>query len=94
MDIRIKLKIFGVPLAVPENAFFDNNGVVNNKSIPEYKISKKHNASNYHCVREESVVGILRAGKEDTATNLADLLTKFLPYYWKQELLGLLLYNY
>jgi hypothetical protein len=37
---------------------------------------KKHNAINYHAVREVVAAGILRVGKEDGKTNLADLLTK------------------
>jgi hypothetical protein len=37
---------------------------------------KKHNAINYHVVREAVAAGILRVGKEDGETNLADLLTK------------------
>jgi hypothetical protein len=38
---------------------------------------KKHNAINYHDVMREAVAaGILRVGKEDGETNLADLLTK------------------
>jgi hypothetical protein len=37
---------------------------------------KKHNAINYHAVREVVAAGILRVGKEDGETNLADLLTK------------------
>ena len=39
---------------------------------------KKHNAINYHAVREAAAAGILRVGKEDGKTNLADLLTKVL----------------
>jgi hypothetical protein len=39
-------------------------------------LTKKHNAINYHAVREAVAVGILRDGKEDGETNLADLLTK------------------
>ncbi len=37
---------------------------------------KKHNAINYHAVREAVAAGILRVGKEDGETNLADILTK------------------
>jgi hypothetical protein len=37
---------------------------------------KKHNAINYHAVREAVVAGILRVGKEDGKTNFADLLTR------------------
>ena len=43
MDIRIKLKMCGVPLDGPENVFCDNNGFVNNTSISESALSKKHN---------------------------------------------------
>ena len=44
VEIRIKLKMVGIPLDGPENIFCDNNEVVNNKSIPEYTPSKKRNA--------------------------------------------------
>jgi hypothetical protein len=37
-------------------------------------LMKKHNAINYHAVREAVVVGILRVGKGDGETNLVDLL--------------------
>ncbi len=37
---------------------------------------KKHNAINYHAVREAVAEGTLRVGKEDGKTNLADLLMK------------------
>ena len=94
VEIRIKLKMLGVPLDGPMNVFCDNNGVVKNTSIPETTLSKKHNSINYQCVREAAADGILRIGKEDMATKLADLLTKFLPYSWKGKLLGCLLYNY
>ena len=34
VETRIKLKMFGVPLAGSENVFFDKNGVVKNTIIP------------------------------------------------------------
>ena len=80
LEIRIKLKLFGVPLAGPEILFCDNNEVVKNKIIPESTLSKEHNAINYHCVREASASVILRIRKEDTATNLSNPLTKLIPY--------------
>ena len=70
--------MFGVLLNVSVDVFYDNHGVVMNASKPESTLQKKHNAINYHAVREEAVVGILRFGKEDGETNLADLLTKVL----------------
>ena len=80
MEIRIKLKSFGFPLAGPENVFCDNNGVVNNISIPEPTLSNNHNEIDYHCVSEVATAGIMIVGKEDTETNLANPLTKLLPY--------------
>jgi hypothetical protein len=76
--LRYKLRMFGVPIEGPANVFCDNRGVVKNVSVPESMLMKKHNAINYHAVREAVAAGILRVGKEDGETNLADLLTKVL----------------
>ena len=57
-------------------------------------MSKKHNTVNYHIVREAVAADAMRVGKEDTDTNLADALTKILPYSRKKELLGCVLYDY
>ena len=84
VEIRIKFKLFGVPLSGTETLFCDNNGIVKNKIIPESTLSKEHNAINYHCVSEVSECGTLRIRKEDTATNLANSLTKLLPYSCNQ----------
>jgi hypothetical protein len=78
MALRYKLQMFGVPIEGPANVFCDNHGVVKNVSIPESTLMKKHNAINYHAVREAVAAGILRVGKEDGETNLADLLMKVL----------------
>ena len=56
--------------------FCDNAGVVKNVSIPESVLHKRHNAINYHIIRESVAAGIMQVGKEDTLTNLSDLLTK------------------
>jgi hypothetical protein len=50
--IRYKLRMFGVPIDGPVNMFCDNNGVVKNTTIPESMLAKKHNAINYHAIRE------------------------------------------
>jgi hypothetical protein len=76
--LRYKLRMFGVPIEGPANVFCDNRGVVKNVSMPESTLMKKHNAINYHAVREAVAAGILGVGKEDGETNLADLLTKVL----------------
>ena len=88
----IKLKRFGVPLDVPANVHCDNKGVVQNMSIPESALSKKHSAINYHLIQESIAAGILHIGKEDTQTNIVDAFTKLLPYSQKYQLLrGVLL---
>jgi hypothetical protein len=72
--------MFGVPIDGPaNNVFCENNGVVKNTTIPEAMLAKKHNAINYHVIREALAAKILRVGKEDgMTTNLADLFTKVL----------------
>jgi hypothetical protein len=74
--MHYKLRMFGIPIEGPVSVFCDNRGVVNNTSMPESTLMKKHNAINYHVVREAVAAGILRVCKEDGETNLADLLTK------------------
>jgi hypothetical protein len=76
--LHYKLRMFGVLIEGPANVFRDNCGAVKNVSILELTLMKKHNAINYHAVREAVAAGILRVGKEDGETNLADLLTKVL----------------
>ena len=78
VSLRYKLRMFGVPIDGPADVYCDNQGVVKNASIPESTLTKKHNAINYHAVREAAAAGILRVGKEDGTTNLVDLLTKVL----------------
>ena len=51
-SMRFKLRMFGVPLVGPAQEFCNNQGVVMNASIPESVLTKKHNAINYHAVRE------------------------------------------
>lgn len=94
VEQRLKLKSIGVPIKGPANVHCDNQGVVKNTSVPESTLSKKHNSINYHVVRESAAAGILRVGKEDTETNLADALTKMMSYSRKQALLGNILWDY
>ena len=71
----------------PTYTMCDNQGVAKNTSLPQSTLGKKHNAVNYHVVREAAAAGILRVGKEDTETNLADLLTKILGWQRRHQLL-------
>jgi hypothetical protein len=91
--LRYKLRMFGIPINGPALVYCDNQGVVKNVTIPESVLSKKHNAINYHAVREAVAANILRVAKEDSSTNLADLLTKPLTEQRRVTLLRSILYN-
>ena len=45
--LRIKLKMFGVPIDGPADFFCDNDSVVKNTSISTSMLAKKHNSVNY-----------------------------------------------
>ena len=91
--MRYKLRMFGVPVLEPADALCDNRGVVKNTSIPSSVLTKRHNAINYHALKEAAAASILRVGKEDTETNLADLFTKILPRERRNELVSQFTYS-
>lgn len=93
ISMHYKLRMFGVPIDGPAQVYCDNQGVVKNTSLPELVLSKKHNAINYHAVREAAAAGVLEVHKEDTQTNLADLFTKVLSADCRRELLRSILSN-
>jgi hypothetical protein len=94
VSLRYKLRMFGIPLAGAAHVFCDNQGVVKNASILESVLTKKHNAVNYHAVREAVAARIMQVAKEDGQTNLAGLFTKCLPAPRRKELLQSILYNF
>jgi hypothetical protein len=91
--LRYKLRMSGVPMNGSAKPYCDNQGVVKNVSIPESVLSKKHNAVNYHAVREAVAAHIMQVAKEDGDTNVADLLTKPLTEQRRTTLLRSILYN-
>jgi hypothetical protein len=68
-----KLRMFGIPIDGPTNAFCDNKSVVTNSPVPTFTLKKKHNSIAYHSVREAVASGVLRVAKVHTSENLADL---------------------
>jgi hypothetical protein len=94
ISVRYKLRMFGIPIEGPAQASCDNQGDVKNASHPESALTKKHNAINYHAVREAAASGVLGVIKDDTAMNPADLFTMVFPADRRRELLGSIrLYN-
>ena len=83
VELRYKLRIFGVTFDRPSYLMCDNQLVVHNTSLPKSNVVQKHNAVNFHVVHQVSAASILRVGKEDSYTNLDDIVTKILG--WKQH---------
>ena len=88
VSLRYKLRMFGLNLQGPAYTYCDNAGVVKNVSVPQSVLHKRHNAINYHIVRESVAAKIMVVGKEDSQTNLADLLTKVLTAERRNYLCG------
>ena len=57
----------------------DNMAVVLNTTIPSSTLKKKHQACNYHKVRESIAGGFIKYGHIKSDDNMADILTKPLP---------------
>ena len=90
--LRIKLRYFGVPVEGATDVFCDNESVFKNASTPESTLKKKHLGICYHRSREAVAAGVIRVAKEHTSTNLADLLTKSLPFDTRERLLDYFTY--
>ena len=74
-----KLRMFSIPIGVPEIVYRDNDAVYKNVAVPSSVISKNMHSISCHFWREAVATGMVRVGKEDAVTNLAVFLTKFLP---------------
>jgi len=85
--LRIKLKCFGTPIVGPCSMFCDNMAVVKSTSIPESVLAKKHTTINYPIIREAVAAGIIRIGKKDTETNIADAFMKLMDFSRKFKFL-------
>jgi hypothetical protein len=80
--------MFEVPIEGSTNVFCDNEAVYKNTSIPESTLKKKCHSIAYHRCRREAVAGhTITIAKEGTSTNLADLFTKLLCIFHREELL-------
>jgi hypothetical protein len=91
--LQYMVRMFGIPLNTSAYVHCDNRGVVMNTTRPESTLTKKHQAINYHAVREAVAAGIIWVIKEDTLTNLADLFTKILPGPRRNQLLSQIVYG-
>jgi len=78
ISIRYMLRSLGIPVEEPTSLIGDNLGVIQNASIPDSDLKKKHVAISYHCVREAVAAQIVKPIWCDTTQNWSDICTKAL----------------
>ena len=76
IEMRYKLRMLGVKVEETSVMVGDNMAVVINTTLPSSSLKKKHQACNYHRIREAIAAGIFKFGYIDTSLNLADVCTK------------------
>jgi len=91
--LRYKLRMMGVPIDGPTQIFCDNDAVVKSTTRPESTLKKKHNAINYHRIREAQAAGYINISWIESGQNIADVLTKVLVGDKRRELIRRILYT-
>jgi len=76
--IRYMLRSLGIKVNNPCRLYGDNLGVIQNATMPEGTLKKKHVALSYHFVREAVAVNVISAFKVPGKDNFADVMTKSL----------------
>jgi hypothetical protein len=76
--VRYMLRCLGVKVERSSYLFGDNLGVIQNATIKDSLLKKKHVAISYHRVREAAAANIIHPMKIDSKDNYADVLTKSL----------------
>jgi hypothetical protein len=74
--LRYSMAMLGVSLESSSHLVGDNMAVVLNTTIPSSALKKKHQACNYHKVRESIAAGFIKYGHIKSEKNVADILTK------------------
>ena len=89
--LRYKLRMLGVPLEGPARFFCDNKAVVKSGSYPEIALRKKTASIAFHQIREAVASSKMLMYYEKSSSNIADLFTKSLPRFKRQELIRCIL---
>ena len=76
MAMCYKLRVLGVTINGPTQILEDSESVGGSWSIPSIILNKKHNAINYHQVREAVAAGVIILVTITETSNPSDLLTK------------------
>ena len=86
--LRYKLRMFGIPIEESTKLLCDNESVVRNSSKLESTLNKKHCSLAYHAVRWAVAASIVAIGWIPTDLNIADVMTKRLTVYKREQLFG------
>ena len=83
-SIRYMLRCLGVKVTVASLICGDNLGVIQNCTVSDSLLKKKHVAIAYHKSRESAAAGIVHPIKVASKNNFADILTKAMsgPAFW------------
>ena len=71
----------------PADVFYDNQSVVLTDQKHETRLPKKHNAINYHRIRETAAGKWIHVAFKSGASILADFLTKILMIWKRKDIL-------
>ena len=76
VEMRYKLRMLGVKLEDTSYLVGDNMAVILNTTLPSSSLKKKHQACNFHRIREAIAGRFVDFGHIDTKENMADIFTK------------------
>ena len=68
--------MFGIPINGKARILNENKSVVDNSSKLEHTLNKKHSSIAYHLVRWSVAAEVVRNGRIEGISNMADALTK------------------
>lgn len=91
--LRYMLRCLGVKVETPSYLMGDNLGVIQNATIKESLLKKKHVAVSYHMVREATAARIALPVKIKSKDNYSDHLTKSLAFADFSRLTGGMFYG-
>ena len=91
--LRYMLRCLGVKVETPSYLMGDNLGVIQNATIKESLLKKKHVAVSYHMVREATATRIALPVKIKSKDNYSDHLTKSLAFTDFSRLTGGVFYG-
>ena len=75
-NMRYMLRSFGIRVVYATPVLGDNKGVLQNCTIDDSTLKKKHVAISYHKSREYAAAGIVHPLKTEGEFNFADICTK------------------